>query len=110
MHHLLLLGLHLINRHLLPRAAVLALVDNLLPAEDFVRVLEVLDGREVVFVLLHCSDPGDVVEGHDLEAEVLVVADLFDFAQEGGQVGRGDVVYVCEEVGGSELGKLVSVR
>lgn len=94
----LLLRFSLINRHLLPCTAILTLVDNLLPAQRLLRVLEELDSGEVVLVLLHGRDPGDVVKRHDLETEVFVVADLLDFAEEGGQVGCWDVVDVGEEV------------
>lgn len=45
-----------------------------------------------MLVLLHSSDPGDIVECDNFEAEVLVVANLFHFAKEGGEVGRGNVV------------------
>jgi hypothetical protein len=67
-------------------------VNDLLPAEGLLGVLQVLDGGEVVLVLLHGGDPGHVVERDDLEAEILVVADFLDFAEEGSKVGGGDIV------------------
>jgi hypothetical protein len=100
---LLLLRLDLIDSHFLPRAAVFTLMDNPLPAQHLLRIFDILDSREVVFVLLHCSDPGYIVKGHDLEAEVLVVTNLLDFAEEGGEVGCGNVVHVSKEVCWSEL-------
>jgi len=77
-------------------------VDDLAPAQLLGRVLDILHSGEVVLVLLHGGDPGHVIERHDLEPEVLVVADLLDLAQEGGQVGRRDAVDVREEVGRRE--------
>jgi hypothetical protein len=93
----------IINSHLLPRASILTLMDNLLPAQRLGVVFEIFNRREVVFVLLHRRDPGYIVKGHNFEAEVLVVADLLDFAEECGKVGCGDVVYVGEEVCWCEL-------
>jgi hypothetical protein len=93
--HLLLLSTRIVYRHFLTRTALLSLVHNLLPAQIFRRVLHKLNRREVVFVLLQRSDPRDVIKGDDLEPEVLVVADLLDFAEEGCEIGRGDVVDVC---------------
>jgi hypothetical protein len=78
-------------------------MDDLFPAQHLFWIFQVLDSREIVFVLLHSSDPGHVVKGHDFEAEVLVVANLLDFMEEGGKVWCGDVVYVGEEVCWSEL-------
>jgi hypothetical protein len=55
-----------------------------------------------VLVLLHSRDPRHVVEGHDLEAEVLVILDLLDGREERVEVGSGLVVDVGEEVGWCE--------
>lgn len=82
-------------------------MDDLFPAEWLLCVLDVLDGGKVVLVLLHGSDPRDVVKGNDLQAEVLVVANLLDFAEECIQVWGRDVVYVREEIGWCELCELV---
>jgi hypothetical protein len=60
-----------------------------------------------MLILLHGGDPGDVVERHDLEAEVLIVCDFLDFAEERSEIGCGDVVYVGQEVCRSELGRVM---
>jgi hypothetical protein len=78
-------------------------MNNLLPSKRLLGVLQVLNRREVVLVLLHGSHPRHVVKGDDLEAEVLVVANFLDFTQEGGEIGRRDVVDVGEEVRRCEL-------
>jgi hypothetical protein len=69
-------------------------MNNPLPAQRLGIVLDILNRWEIVFILLHGCNPRHVVESHDLEAEVLVVADLLDFAEEGGEIGCGDVVDV----------------
>ena len=77
-------------------------MDDLPPPQLLTLILHKLDRREVVLVLLHRGDPRHVVEGHDLEAEVLVVFDLLDGFQEGVEIGGGFVVDVGEEVGRCE--------
>jgi hypothetical protein len=94
-------GLTTING-LLPRAPIIALMDNLPPTQLLTLVLDVLNCREIVLVLLHSSNPRHVVEGHDLEPEVLVVLDLLDGFEERVKVGSGLVVDVGEEVGWCE--------
>ena len=81
----------------------ITLVYDLLPTQWRGRVLDVLDGWEVVFILLHGRDPWYVVKGHDLHTEVFIVLDLLNFGEEGRQVGSRDVVHVCDEVGRREL-------
>lgn len=67
---------------LLSHTPIITLVDDLPPAEFLTLVLDILNSREVVLILLHGSDPGHVVEGHDLESEVLVILDLLDGFEE----------------------------
>jgi hypothetical protein len=81
---------------------------DLLPAQLFSRVLHEFNRREVVLVLLQRRNPRDVIKRDDLEPEVLVVADLLDFAEEGCEIGRGDVVDVCQEVCWGELVRLLA--
>jgi hypothetical protein len=49
------------------------LVRHAPPAALLARVLDPLHGREVVVVLLHCDDPGHVVEGHCFETEICFI-------------------------------------
>jgi hypothetical protein len=95
--------LQLVRPHLFPRTTSITLVYDLLPTQWRGRVLDVLDGWEVVFILLHGRDPWYVVKGHDLHTEVFIVLDLLNFGEEGRQVGSRDVVHVCDEVGRREL-------
>jgi hypothetical protein len=60
-----------------------------------------------MLVFLHGGDPGDVVERHDFEAEVLIVADFLDFTEESGEIGCRNVVYVGQEVCWRELGRVM---
>lgn len=72
------------------------------PPQLFTLILHILNGREIVLVLLHGRDPGNIVEGHDLESEVLIVFDLLDGFKEGVEIGGRLVVDVCQEVGWRE--------
>jgi hypothetical protein len=78
-------------------------MNNLLPPKHLLAIFHILNRREIMFIFLHGGDPRYIIKRHNLEAEVLVVADFFDLREEGGQVGRRDVVYVSEEVCWSEL-------
>jgi hypothetical protein len=98
--------LQLIRAHLLPRAILVTLVDDLLPTQTLRRIFDVLDGREVVLVLLHGRYPRHVIERHDLHAEVLIVVDFLDLLEEEREVGCGCVVDVCDKVCWCELNLL----
>lgn len=50
-------------------------------------------------VLLHGDYPRDIVEGHGAEAEVGVVGDFAHLLHEAIQVGGGNAVDGCDEVG-----------
>lgn len=55
-----------------------------------------------MLVLLHGGDPGDIVKSDDAQAEIGVIRDFDDFFEEGGEIGRGDVIYSSDEVGCGE--------
>ena len=67
-----------------------------------------LNGWEVVLVLLHGGNPWNIVECHYLHAEILVIFDLLDLDKERRQVGSGNIVDVCDKVCGCELCGVIS--
>ena len=50
-------------------------------------------------VFLHGDNPGNVIEGHSTNAEVFIIRDLADFANETIQVWGRDAIDSSKEVG-----------
>jgi len=65
-------------------------------------ILDKLHRREIMLILLHRRHPRHIIERHDLQAEIRVIGDFVDFAQETLDVGGGDRVDGEDKIGRGE--------